>query len=69
MVKRRGALPGLLSQGLSTKLDTYVPLSPKPDFPRSPTPWYLTGIGGMDYGGYQWGVYRDYYRIHSPIPY
>ena len=24
--------------------------------------WFLVGNGGMDYGNYYWGVYRDYYR-------
>ena len=27
--------------------------------------WY----GGMDYGDYYWGLYRGYFRDHSPIPY
>ena len=24
--------------------------------------WFLVGNGGMDYGDYHWGLYRDYYR-------
>ena len=24
--------------------------------------WFLVGNGGMDYGDYYWGFYRDYYR-------
>ena len=28
------------------------------------TVWFLVGNGGMDYGDYYWGLYRDYYR-HS----
>ena len=28
--------------------------------------WFLVGNGGMDYGDYYWGLYRDYYR--DPFP-
>ena len=28
--------------------------------------WFLVGNGGMDYGDYYWGLYRDYYR--GPFP-
>ena len=27
---------------------------------------FLVGNGGMDYGDYSWGLYRDYYR--DPFP-
>ena len=30
------------------------------------TVWFLVGNGGMDYGDYCWGLYRDYYR--DPFP-
>ena len=30
------------------------------------TVWCLVGNGGMDYGDYYWGLYRDYYR--DPFP-
>ena len=28
--------------------------------------WCLVGNGGMDYGDYYWGLYRDYHR--DPFP-
>ena len=28
--------------------------------------WFLVGNGGMDYGDYFWGLYRDYSR--DPFP-
>ena len=31
-----------------------------------PTVWFLVGNGGMCYGDYYWGTYRDYYRDPSP---
>ena len=30
------------------------------------TVWFLVGNGGMDYGDYSWGLYRDWYR--DPFP-
>ena len=30
------------------------------------TVWFLVGNGGMDYGDYYGGLYRDYYR--DPFP-
>ena len=30
------------------------------------TVWFLVGNGGMDYGDYYEGLYRDYYRDRSP---
>ena len=34
--------------------------------PALMTVWFLVGSGGMDYGYYYWGLYRDYYR--DPFP-
>ena len=31
------------------------------------TVWFLVGNGGMDYGDYCWGLYRDYY-YRDPFP-
>ena len=28
--------------------------------------WFLVGNGGIDYGDYYWGLYRDYYK--NPFP-
>ena len=33
---------------------------------RPSSPWCLVGNGGMCYGDYYWGLYRDYYR--DPFP-
>ena len=30
------------------------------------TPWCLAGNGGIGYGDYYWGLYRDYYRVPFP---
>ena len=32
--------------------------------------WFLAGNGGIDYGDYYWGLYRDYYRdpFQQPVP-
>ena len=30
------------------------------------TVWFLVGNGGMGYGDYYWGLYRDYYRDQFP---
>ena len=30
------------------------------------TVWFLVGNGGMSYGHYYWGLYKNYYR--DPLP-
>ena len=45
---------------------TVKALSPDGNESSCSSPWCLLGTGGMDYGGYSWGLYRDYYR--DPFP-
>ena len=52
------------ASSLLTGWDTL--LTGKPPAHHGLSVWFLVGNGGMDYGDYYWGEYRDYYR--DPFP-
>ena len=57
--------PQTLNPKLYSSPQAHVPSSENAS-DASSTVWFLVGNGGMDYGDYYWGFYRDYYR--DPFP-